>query len=159
MSNITVTNIDPGEGSPLSSDNFIAVYGQNSLLDIFYPVGSYYETSNTSFDPNTAWGGVWLEDTSGRMTVALEENSTDFNTVGNTGGNTTNTHQHWGTSSFDGSSFYATSTTTRSRTKVTRRINITGSAGNANTREDSTYEETINIMNPYVVVKRWHRTA
>lgn len=159
MSNITVTNIDPGEGSPLSSDNFIAVYGQNSLLDIFYPVGSYYETSNTSFDPNTAWGGVWVEDTSGRMTVAYQSDNPDFDTVGETGGNTTNTHQHWGTSSFDGSSFYATATPTRSRTKVTNRINITGSAGNANTREDSTYQETINIMNPYIVVKRWHRTA
>lgn len=28
-------------------------------VSIFYPVGSYYETSDTDFDPNTAWGGVW----------------------------------------------------------------------------------------------------
>ena len=29
------------------------------LLNIFYPIGSYYETSDTSFDPNTSMGGTW----------------------------------------------------------------------------------------------------
>ena len=24
----------------------------NNLLDIFYPVGTYYETSNSNFNPN-----------------------------------------------------------------------------------------------------------
>lgn len=31
------------------------------LLDTFHPVGSYYETSDASFDPNTAWGGTWVK--------------------------------------------------------------------------------------------------
>lgn len=30
---------------------------------IYYPVGSYYETSDSSFDPNTAWGGTWEKST------------------------------------------------------------------------------------------------
>jgi hypothetical protein len=30
-------------------------------LDYYYPVGSYYETSDTTFDPNSAWGGTWEE--------------------------------------------------------------------------------------------------
>ena len=29
------------------------------LSDIVYPVGCYYETSDSTFDPNTVWGGVW----------------------------------------------------------------------------------------------------
>lgn len=29
------------------------------LLDVFYPIGSFYETTNSSFDPNTEWGGTW----------------------------------------------------------------------------------------------------
>lgn len=29
------------------------------IVDMFYPVGSYYETSDASFNPNTAWGGTW----------------------------------------------------------------------------------------------------
>lgn len=33
------------------------------VLDIFYPVGSFYKTTNISFNPNTVWGGTWVEDT------------------------------------------------------------------------------------------------
>lgn len=25
-----------------------------------YPVGAYFETSDDDFDPNNAWGGVWV---------------------------------------------------------------------------------------------------
>ena len=32
--------------------------GGSSVLD-FYPVGSYYETSDANFDPNTDFGGTW----------------------------------------------------------------------------------------------------
>lgn len=31
----------------------------DGLLDFFYPVGSYYETSDVDFNPNKAWGGEW----------------------------------------------------------------------------------------------------
>ena len=57
----------------------------NGLIDIFYPVGSYYETSDTTFNPNTAWGGTWVEDSKGRSTVAKADSGT-FVTVGSTGG-------------------------------------------------------------------------
>ena len=43
--------------------------GGGSVLD-FYPVGSYYETSDTSFDPNTAWGGTWLLETEGQVHIS-----------------------------------------------------------------------------------------
>lgn len=39
------------------------VGGGNNIFDTFYPVGSYYETSDSTFDPNTAWGGTWQKDT------------------------------------------------------------------------------------------------
>lgn len=29
-----------------------------NLLDVFYPIGCYFETSNSSFDPNESWGGT-----------------------------------------------------------------------------------------------------
>ena len=29
------------------------------LLDMFYPVGSYYETTDAEFDPNKSMGGEW----------------------------------------------------------------------------------------------------
>lgn len=43
----------------------------DELIDKIYPVGSYYETSNGSFNPNDEWGGTWEEDTPGLVTVAL----------------------------------------------------------------------------------------
>ena len=34
---------------------------KSDLLDFFYPVGSYYETSDSTFDPNSSWGGYGRE--------------------------------------------------------------------------------------------------
>ena len=33
----------------------------NNLLDLFYPIGIYIETSNEDFNPNTQWGGYGLK--------------------------------------------------------------------------------------------------
>ena len=41
-------------------------------LDIIYPVGTYYETSNTSFNPNTAWGGTWVREDDGTALVSYK---------------------------------------------------------------------------------------
>ena len=30
-----------------------------NLLDLFYPIGSIYETLDGSFNPNISWGGTW----------------------------------------------------------------------------------------------------
>ena len=35
------------------------------ILDMFYPVGSYYETSDKDFNPNKVWGGTWVKMTDG----------------------------------------------------------------------------------------------
>lgn len=61
MSSITITNVDPGEGEPLEADHYLAVWGGQSTLDLFYPVGTTYKTYDTTFDPNVLWGGVWSE--------------------------------------------------------------------------------------------------
>ena len=29
------------------------------LIDVFYPVGTIYETKDANFNPNTTWGGTW----------------------------------------------------------------------------------------------------
>lgn len=42
----------------------------NSMLPIFYPVGSYYETSDTTFNPNTEWGGTWELELAGQVHVS-----------------------------------------------------------------------------------------
>lgn len=56
------------------------------LIDIIYPVGSYYETTNNSFNPNSAWAGTtWVKITDGRTLIA---GGGDY-TVGNTYGEKT----------------------------------------------------------------------
>lgn len=151
-------------------------FSQQAIVDLFYPVGSYYETSDTSFNPNTAWGGTWVEDTGGRVTLAA--NSTY--TTGETGGATSNSHSHiygvaaneyFGTLSHslylynngsewvekrgnvivasEGSRIINNNTTNASKT-----IGADRDGGTANTDSKS-----VSTMQPYIVVKRWHRTA
>lgn len=60
----------------------------SGLVDMFYPVGSYYETSDASFDPNTAWGGTWSLEASGQVHVSA---GTGY-AIGGTGGSTTHHH-------------------------------------------------------------------
>lgn len=44
-----------------------------NIIDKIYPVGSYYETSDENFDPNISWGGYWIKDTDGLVTVGATE--------------------------------------------------------------------------------------
>ena len=138
------------------ADNTISVSKiiKSGFLDLFYPVGSYYETSNTSFDPNVSWGGTWSEDSAGRVTVAKD--SSTFATVGGTGGEKTHTlttgempsHNHtsrgWAAVT-DGSGSYITLGGAGASTDYS--TNYTGSG------------QAHNNLQPYIVVKRWHRTA
>lgn len=56
----------------------------SGLLDMFYPVGSFYETTDDSFDPNTAWGGTWERESEGLVHIG----SGSGYTAGATGGAT-----------------------------------------------------------------------
>ena len=55
----------------------------DAIWNILYPVGCYFETSNTSFNPSTAWGGTWELEESGRVHVSA---GTGY-TAGSKGGN------------------------------------------------------------------------
>ena len=37
----------------------VAPEDARAFLDFFYPVGSYYDTSDANFNPNVMWGGTW----------------------------------------------------------------------------------------------------
>lgn len=51
----------------VTMEDAVSVMDANStlraLFDFIHPVGSYYETSDTSFDPNVTWGGTWEKST------------------------------------------------------------------------------------------------
>lgn len=126
------------------------------VLNFLYPVGSYYETSDTTFNPNTTWGGTWVLDTAGKVTVAKDENDTDFDTIGKTGGSKelqehTHTYTIRNTSEVKGSAsnpqdypYYPAGNNWGSSNDW-----ITSSAGTGNSGN----------LQPYIVVNRWHRTA
>lgn len=57
----------------------------SDLLNMFYPVGSVYETMDSSFDPNEKWGGTWVR-IKGRVLVGVDENDAYFNVPEKTGG-------------------------------------------------------------------------
>ncbi len=44
-------------------------------IDFFYPVGSFYETTNVNFNPNIQWGGTWEKIETGRILQATQVNS------------------------------------------------------------------------------------
>ena len=48
----------------------------NEDLDLIHPVGSIYETLDTSFNPNESWGGSWSADNT--ESVLVSQNSNDL---------------------------------------------------------------------------------
>ena len=67
---ISGTNIKTiNSQSLLGSGNISVSGGGASVLD-YYPVGSYYETSDSTFDPNVSWGGTWVLETEGLVHIS-----------------------------------------------------------------------------------------
>lgn len=56
----TEARMNSEDMSSTEVNNFVGNLGYTfNLIDMFYPVGSYYETSDTTFNPNITWGGTW----------------------------------------------------------------------------------------------------
>lgn len=55
-----------------------------TLFDLIYPVGSVYMSLDSSFDPNTAWGGTWSKISDGYFLEATTD-STKINTTKDAG--------------------------------------------------------------------------
>jgi hypothetical protein len=135
--------------------------GGITVLDC-YPVGSYYETSDSSFDPNTAWGGTWELETEGQVHVSAGSTYGVSGALSNTtdGGEKTHTlsvnempsHAHalyYYNTSGDKSFGYQYQNKGRQSTEATSGSGIVNTGGG----------QAHNNMQPYIVVNRWHRTA
>ena len=114
----------------------------NAINNLIYPVGIYIETSDTTFDPNVSWGGTWVKDSAGLVTVSQKIGDSDFGTVGKTGG-TKDTYIQYVTSGYglqvDSASY-------------SDRIIV----GKSDLSQE-VYDK--GNLPPYKVVIRWHRTA
>ena len=143
----------------------------SGLIDMFYPVGSYYETSDADFDPNEAWGGTWELEAEGQVHVSAGDNYTISGALMNTSDDGEVTHKltndelpkitgsiaplAWKSNGASGAFSYGTSS-----------FNLRNpNAGTTNSLGTQYYNFSIggnlehNNMQPYIVVNRWHRTA
>lgn len=57
----------------------------NDLFDVIYPIGTVYNTTESTFDPNISFYGTW-ERIKGKVLVGVDESDTDFASSKKTGG-------------------------------------------------------------------------
>lgn len=146
------------------------------ILDYFYPVGSYYETSDSTFDPNVVWGGTWVPETEGQVHVSAGTGYIIGGALTNTsdGGAATvklvtaNMPAHSHEPSVTSENFVTSGDADANNTRVAYSSSgnrwvdgltsqshfhhraATNSVGSGTAHEN---------MPPYIVVNRWHRTA
>jgi hypothetical protein len=140
------------------------------FTDFFYPVGCYFETTDTDFDPNTAWGGTWVLEDEGLVHVSSGTNYAVSN-LGQDGGEATHTltetempqHAH-------GIGWYENkgqaSTGQKSANMVTQWWNVKSTPAGSGSGAGYPFwitnaggNKAHNNMQPYKIVNRWHRTA
>ena len=137
----------------------VAAVDQATINAHAYPVGSIY-TSVVSTNPATLLGvGTWAAFGEGKVLVGIDSGDTDFDTVLETGGSKTDSHTltiaempahtHTTTTGSGGGSSSATSQTQTTNSVGTATTSSTGGGG----------AHTHDIVQPYIVVYMWRRTA
>lgn len=140
----------------------------SAILDVFYPVGCYYHTSDTTFNPNTSWGGTWSKVTEGYFLQATETAADVGNTVSaglpNITGYTFQRSTNYNTSNITwtgGGALAVSNDTTGTADGVSqvngavarKRIDFNASSSN------SIYGNSTTVQPPAILVYIWHRTA
>lgn len=141
---------------PAGSVDIAGVFAMSGkqLLDVFYPVGTIYESTKPD-NPSTFMGGTWSRFGNGRVLVGVDENDADFNTVNKTGGEKAHTltipempsHTH----EISVEQKVRAGGTGYTLLDVGTATNLTSSSAGGN--------QAHNNLQPYVTVYRWQRTA
>ena len=129
------------------------------IRDYFYPVGSYYETSDASFDPNSAWGGTWVKEIAGQVHVSAGTgySISGANTNTSDGGEKTHTLTVNEMPSHNHNIYLSGGSIEAATGRLVWERNTAQQFGDSIT--DTGGNQAHNIMQPYIVVNRWHRTA
>lgn len=153
-----------------------------NLLDTYHPVGCYFETSDTNFDPNVVWGGTWVLETAGQVHVSAGGSYAVSGALTNRtdGGKATHTlsiseipsHNHGSSGAHTHALEIRTITGAVQSGSNYSRISSSGSnwetgvvrlsggtSSGAHTHTSNGGGAAHNNMQPYIVVNRWHRTA
>lgn len=163
LSAANMNNIEDGIEEALAGvqdieDNFASLF-----FDTFYPVGCYFETTDATFNPGTAWGGTWVLEIPGQVHVSAGEGYAVDGALTNTsdGGAATVTlttdempnHDHESVSS--GYEVMVTSTIPQSGQYAAMFYGKNNAAKTSAEGNGQAHEN----MPPYINVYRWHRTA
>lgn len=127
------------------------------VLAAAYPIGSIYVNAGVDTNPATLLGfGTWTAFGAGKVMVGLDSGDAGFDTLEETGGSKTvsiaHTHDVNGTTSAPSAGAGVTAGATSSPTSNhTHSFSVTSGAMSANS--------TPSIVQPYIVVQMWKRTA
>lgn len=150
---------------PAGSVDIAGVFAINGkqLLDVFYPVGTIYESTKPD-NPSTFMGGTWSRFGNGRVLVGVDENDADFNTVNKTGGekshvltiNEMPSHTHTDSTSVKKASAELTGFGLTQTSGFQDRVIVSSSGTSSGATGGN---QAHNNLQPYVTVYRWQRTA
>ncbi len=115
-----------------------------------WPIDSVF-ISVVAINPNTLLGyGTWAAFGTGKMLVGFDAGQTEFNTVEKTGGAKRKNHNHH--------LLLAESSADGIRDSVAGACYFDNTLGGS-AAGDTTDPKTVNVLNPYIVVYMWKRTA
>ena len=162
--NITASDeeLNKLDGCNATTTELNLLSGQTSLVAIadVYPVGSIYINATNNSNPSSLLGfGTWTAFGSGRVMVGLDSGDTDFDAAEETGGSKTDSHAlttaempaHTHNSLTD-VTFGADNPSGDPRSLLQSGSDNTGSTGGGSAH-------THDIVQPYIVVYMWKRTA
>lgn len=139
----------------------------NELLlpfDKIWPVGSYYDTDNADFNPNTEWGGTWVREDNGTTLVSYKSSGTFNKAIGTIVGEeehtlTTNempSHTHETDSRINWYNDDSNTGALQYSWSNNSSLNIDRSTVYARSTGGS---QAHNNVQPSTIVYRWHRTS
>ena len=159
---ITLANDVTGSTSFDGSQNVTITAQVDKLLP--YPVGAIY-TSVLSTSPASLFGGTWVAFGAGRVLVGRDSSDSDFNVSEELGGAKTSTatssvsRDGWGSYQFSGGFPEPSSSgrlvTGSGQTEPGEKLESQGHASS----NQSVTSSAFSVLQPYIVVYMWKRTA
>ena len=152
----TFSNKGEANAIPLNAENLN--FNFTELINILRPVGSYFDTSDATFDPNTAWCGTWVLENDGTVLVSKSDTAgSAFNAaVGTIVGEEKHTltinempkHKH-----------FVTTGTSSTGVAYDRILGNTASYRAQDGTTEAGDDQPHNNVQPSKICFRWHRTA
>lgn len=133
--------------------NNAVLEGKKSL----YPVGSLYFNATSGTNPKTLLGfGTWEQIAQGKTLIGVDTEDTDFSIVGKTGGSKTKT---LGLAHMPQNLYVDAETTNGSNNKWVGETQLSNWCNRINWHRNDAAQESVSIVQPYITVYIWKRTA